>query len=84
LTAILLISRGAARLLGFSPEDEISLVFCGSQKSLVSGVPMARVLFAGPAMGAAILPVMIFHQMQLMTCAWLARRYAARSRIANG
>ncbi|HEV7632398.1 MAG TPA: bile acid:sodium symporter family protein [Steroidobacteraceae bacterium] len=78
LTAILLITRGAARLLGFSPEDEISLVFCGSQKSLVSGVPMARVLFAGPAMGAAILPVMIFHQMQLMTCAWLARRYAAR------
>ncbi len=78
LTAILLITRGAARLLGFSREDEISLVFCGTQKSLVSGVPMARVLFAGPAMGAAVLPVMIFHQMQLMACAWLARRYAAR------
>ena len=78
LTAIVLITRGAAKLQGFSREDEISLVFCGSLKSLVSGVPMARVLFAGPAVGAAILPVMIFHQLQLMVCAWLARRYAAR------
>jgi sodium/bile acid cotransporter 7 len=78
LTAIVLITRGVARLLGFAREDEISLVFCGSQKSLVSGVPMARVLFAGSEVGAAVLPVMIFHQLQLMTCAWLARRYAAR------
>ncbi|MEP7313033.1 MAG: bile acid:sodium symporter family protein [Pseudomonadota bacterium] len=78
LTAILLLTRGAARLLGFAREDEIALVFCGSQKSLVSGVPMARVLFAGSEVGAAVLPVMIFHQLQLMTCAWLARRYAAR------
>ncbi len=38
---------------------------------------MARVLFAGPHVGAAILPLMIFHQIQLIICAWLARRYAA-------
>jgi solute carrier family 10 (sodium/bile acid cotransporter), member 7 len=71
-------TRLIARMLGFSVEDEIAILFCGAQKSLVSGVPMARVLFAGPAMGAAVLPVMIYHQMQLMVCAWLARRYGLR------
>ncbi len=77
LAAILLIARTAANLLGFSRADRISVVFCGSKKSLVSGIPMARVLFAGPHVGAAILPLMIFHQLQLIVCAWLARRYAA-------
>lgn len=78
LTAILLLTRYAARLLGFGIADEISIVFCGSKKSLVSGVPMARVLFGAADVGAVVLPVMIFHQMQLMVCAWLARRYGAR------
>ena len=78
LTAILLLTRYAARLMGFAVEDEISIVFCGSKKSLVSGVPMARVLFGSADVGAVVLPVMIFHQMQLMVCAWLARRYGAR------
>jgi len=79
LTVILLFTRYAARALGFSKEDEISIVFCGSKKSLVSGVPMARVLFGAADVGAVVLPVMIFHQMQLMVCAWLARRYGARA-----
>ena len=79
LAAVLLLSRLLARRLGFNKEDEISIVFCGSKKSLVSGVPMARVLFAPSAVGAAVLPVMIFHQMQLMVCAWLAKRYGSRS-----
>ena len=65
--------------MGLAPEDEIALVFCGAQKSLVSGVPMARVLFTGPDVGAAVLPMMIYHQLQLMACAWLARRYDARA-----
>ncbi len=78
LTAILLITGYAARALGFSKEDEISIVFCGSKKSLVSGVPMARVLFGAADVGAVVLPVMIFHQMQLMVCAWIARRYGSR------
>jgi len=64
-----------ARALGFNREDAISIQLCGSLKSLVSGVPMARVLFTGPEIGAALLPVLIFHQMQLMLGAWLARRY---------
>lgn len=68
----------AARRLGFDKEDEITIVFCGSKKSLASGIPMARVLFAAPAVGAMVLPLMVFHQLQLMVCAVLAQRYARR------
>ncbi|WP_263143706.1 bile acid:sodium symporter family protein [Pseudomonas sp. RIT-PI-AD] len=68
-----------ARVLGFAKEDEITLVFCGSKKSLASGVPMAQVLFAGGSIGAVILPLMLFHQIQLMVCAVLAQRYARRA-----
>jgi sodium/bile acid cotransporter 7 len=42
------------------------------------------VLFAGPEVGAAVLPVMIYHQMQLMVHAWLARRWAARAANESG
>jgi sodium/bile acid cotransporter 7 len=66
----------AARALGFSREDRISIQFCGTKKSLVQGVPMAKVLFAGPQAGVILLPIMLFHQMQLMACAFIARRYA--------
>jgi sodium/bile acid cotransporter 7 len=79
LTIVLLLTRFGARALGFSREDEISIVFCGSKKSLVTGVPMARVMFPAADAGAAILPLMLFHQIQLMVCAWLARRYAAQA-----
>jgi sodium/bile acid cotransporter 7 len=74
----LTITTFAARRLGFDKADEITIVFCGSKKSLASGIPMARVLFAGQAVGAVVLPLMLFHQMQLMVCAVLAQRYAAR------
>ncbi|MCO8164367.1 bile acid:sodium symporter [Pseudomonas sp. 21LCFQ02] len=66
------------KLLGFSVEDRITILFCGSKKSLATGVPMAQVLFAGSTIGLLILPVMLFHQIQLMVCAWLAQRYARR------
>lgn len=69
----------AARRMGFSKEDEITIVFCGSKKSLASGVPMAKVLFASHAVGAIVLPLMVFHQIQLMVCAVLAQRYARRN-----
>ena len=52
-------------------------MFCGSKKSLASGLPMASVLFAGQPVGLIVLPLMLFHQIQLMACAALARRYAA-------
>jgi sodium/bile acid cotransporter 7 len=79
LVLMLATTAAVARLLGFSRDDEIAIVFCGSKKSLVSGIPMANVLFAGPALGLVVLPLMIFHQLQLMACAALARRYATAS-----
>lgn len=76
---IFFITRTGARALKFSTEDEITIVFCGSKKSLAAGMPMAKVLFPGSAsLGAMILPLMIFHQLQLMACASIARRYAQR------
>ena len=65
-----------ARRFGLSREDEIAVVFCGSKKSLVTGIAMANVLFAGASLGFVVLPLMIFHQIQLVACAALARRYA--------
>ena len=65
-----------ARLLRLAREDEIAVVFCGSKKSLVSGVPLAAALFPVAQLGALILPLMLFHQLQLMACAVLAQRYA--------
>lgn len=61
-----------ARLGGFSPESRATILFCGSVKSLATGVPMARILFPGPMSGLVILPVMIFHTAQLILCAMLA------------
>jgi sodium/bile acid cotransporter 7 len=78
LALVLVITTYGSRWLGFSKEDEITIVFCGSKKSLASGVPMATVIFAGQNIGAIVLPLMLFHQIQLMTCAILAQRYARR------
>lgn len=78
LAIMMLLTTYGSRLLGFSKEDEITIVFCGSKKSLASGVPMAKVLFAGHPIGMLVLPLMLFHQLQLMVCAVLAQRYAKR------
>ena len=77
LAVALAVTTLAARLLGFSKADEIAIVFCGSKKSLASGVPMAGVLFPAAVVGPLIVPLMLFHQIQLMVCAVMARRYAA-------
>ena len=74
----LLITTGVARAGGFSHADEVAAVICGSQKSLVSGIPIASVLFSGPTLGFIVLPIMLYHPLQLVVCAWLARRYATR------
>ena len=78
LGAALWLTGWFARRLGFDKADEITIVFCGSKKSLASGIPMAKVLFPVHAVGAIVLPLMLFHQMQLMVCAVLAQRYARR------
>ncbi len=79
LAAVLLVTRYGARAAGFPREDEIAIVFCGSKKTLVSGVPMAGVLFPSALVGQVVLPLMIFHQIQLFACALLARRYARQA-----
>jgi len=77
LGLVLAITTFGSRLFGFARADEIVIVFCGSKKSLAAGIPMATVLFGASTVGVVLLPIMIFHQMQLMVCAVLARRYAA-------
>jgi sodium/bile acid cotransporter 7 len=67
-----------ARALGFSKPDEVAIVFCGSKKSLATGVPMAGILFPGATAGILVLPLMLFHQIQLMACSVIAQRYGAR------
>lgn len=71
----LLINYLASRLFGFSRADEIVVLFCGSKKSLANGVPMANILFPASAIGMIVLPLMIFHQVQLMVCSFIAGRY---------
>jgi sodium/bile acid cotransporter 7 len=77
LAVVLVVTMFGSRLLGFSRADEIAITFCGSKKSLASGVPIANVLFAGQAIGSIILPIMLFHQIQLIVCAVIARHYAS-------
>src|ERR1700724_1168506 len=82
LALMLAITALAGRGLGFSREDQIVIIFCGSKKSLVAGIPMANLLFAGHALGLIVLPLMVFYQIQVMACAALARHYASRSASA--
>ncbi|MDN5582346.1 MAG: bile acid:sodium symporter family protein [Corynebacterium sp.] len=66
-----------ARHLGFDYGDQVAIQFCGTKKSLASGLPIAAVLFSGGA-GLVIVPLMIFHQVQLMICSGRAATYAAK------
>jgi solute carrier family 10 (sodium/bile acid cotransporter), member 7 len=76
LLAIMLgVTVGTARLCRLSRADMIVLLFCGSKKSLASGLPMTLVLF-GSGAGLIMLPLIIFHQLQLIVCAALAARMA--------
>lgn len=75
LAVMLLLTWYGAKALGFGREDRIAIQFAGSKKSLASGLPMAGVLFGAHA-SLAVLPLMLFHQMQLMVCAVIAKRRA--------
>ncbi|MDT8914767.1 bile acid:sodium symporter family protein [Amycolatopsis sp. PS_44_ISF1] len=76
LAVVLAVTGTGAKLLGFDRADRITILFCGSKKSLASGLPMATVLFGHAQVGLIVLPLMLFHQIQLIVCATLARRYA--------
>jgi sodium/bile acid cotransporter 7 len=76
---VLLAAGAVCDRLGFAPADRIAAVFCGSKKSLASGVPMAQIIFAGdPGLGVILLPVMVYHPLQLVVCGVLAGRWARR------
>ncbi|CAG4990785.1 hypothetical protein DYBT9275_00612 [Dyadobacter sp. CECT 9275] len=72
-----------SRLLRFSHEDEITAVFCGSKKSLVQGAVMSKVLFAGPQAGVMLLPIMVYHALQLIVASIIAQRMAAKIEMQN-
>lgn len=75
LLAVIVITLLAGKIFGFSSKDEVSFILCGSKKSLASGVPMANVLFPASAAGFVILPLILYHQIQLFLCTLLARHY---------
>lgn len=78
------LTAGAARGLGFSRADRIAAIFCGSKKTLASGVPMAKLIFgAHPGMGLILLPIMIYHPLQLIVCGVLAQRWGREDRAAE-
>lgn len=78
LAVVLFAMTRASRALGLAVEDEAAVVFCGSKKSIVTGAPMAAILFPPAIAGVMILPLMLFHQMQLIACSFIAQRYAQR------
>lgn len=80
LAVVLCFTYFVSGWLKFNREDRIAITFCGSKKSLASGAPMASVIFAGQNVGLIVLPLMLFHQIQLMACAVLARRLACSGR----
>lgn len=84
LGLFMLIARLTVRKLGFRLEDEAAVVFCGSKKSLASGLPMAKVLFSGhPGFGMIVLPIMCYNQIQVIVGAILARSYREKIEQAN-
>lgn len=70
------------RLIGLDRGDRIVLLFCGSKKSLASGLPMALVFFPAATVGVIMLPLMIFHQIQLLVCSVIASRLARSDEAA--
>lgn len=81
LAVVLFITSFGSRLLGFAKPEEIAIVFCGSKKSAATGVPMANILFGASTVGFVVLPLIIFHQMQLIVCAVLAKHYARQHEL---
>jgi sodium/bile acid cotransporter 7 len=78
LVSVLLLTLLCSRVLGFDHADEVAFVICGSQKSLVSGVPIANALVSAAAIGPILLPIMLYHPMQLLVCTWIVRFYGRR------
>ncbi|OTG62066.1 bile acid:sodium symporter [Acinetobacter sp. ANC 3903] len=82
LTIIMLLALYIPKWLGFNRADQVAMFFCSSKKTLASGVPMAQILFIGQPLGMIVLPIMIFHQIQLMVCGVIAN-YWSKQKIEN-
>lgn len=67
------------RLFALPPRDQSVLFFCGSTKSLASGLPMASAIFPAATLGATVLPVMMYHMLQLLVCSFIAQKLARRA-----
>lgn len=64
------------QIFGLNAPDRAALFYCGSTKSLASGLPIATALFAPETVGAIVLPLMIYHMLQLLVCAFLSQKAA--------
>lgn len=82
LAIVLALTLFAGRALKFDKPDRIVILFCGSKKSMATGIPMAGILFAGHAVPLIVLPIMLFHQIQLFACTIIAQRYARENEAA--
>ena len=78
LTIMLTLTWNLGRWLSLERRDQIVLLMCGSKKSLATGLPMAAIIFPPATVAAVTIPVIVFHQFQLLVCAVLARRLAAK------
>ena len=79
LTVVMVLVLWVPKWLGFNPADQRTIFFCGSKKTLASGVPMAQILFIGQPLGMLVLPIMIFHQIQLMVCGVIANYWSKKT-----
>jgi sodium/bile acid cotransporter 7 len=81
--AMLLVAFTTAWLLGgwigLDHADRASLLFAAAHKSLATGAPMARILLPPTLAGPAIVPLLLYHQLQLMLSAIVAARLAKRA-----
>lgn len=78
---MLALVRLFSQWLGLPLEERIAAIFCGSKKTLASGVPMAHLIFgAHPALGLILLPIMIYHPLQLAVGGVLAQNWSGVGR----
>ncbi|KGT46320.1 MULTISPECIES: bile acid:sodium symporter family protein [Acinetobacter] len=83
LTLVMVLTIFVPRWMGFDKSDQKTIFFCGSKKTLASGVPMAQILFIGQPLGMIVLPIMIFHQIQLMVCGIIANMWSKQIEIKS-
>jgi sodium/bile acid cotransporter 7 len=73
----------AGNILKFPREDRVVILFCGSKKSLIAGVPMANIIFSPELASVIILPLMIFHQTQLVACSYISRKWSQSTKAGE-